>query len=470
MAALAPTSLIVAREWRALARDGRLRWLAAALLALLAAALVSGWIAAQRWQADADAATVQDRAAWLAQDARNPHSVAHFGQYAFKPAGALAFFDPGITATVGSGLWMEAHYQNTATLRPAEQGGGRLGGLPAAWLLQLGLPLLIVLAGYSAWAGEREAGTLRLQLVQGGRWWPLLAGKLAALALVAALLWLPLAAVLAIGAAQVSRALIVAAAYAAYALVWVALTLAVSAWVAQARTALALLLALWLATAMIVPRVASDVAERAHPSPAAQVFWADIRKAQSEGVDGHDAQDQRAKKLLQDTLDRYGVKTEAELPISFAGIALQASEEHGDKVFDRFFGQLWSSYAAQDGTRLAFSLLSPLPALQSLSQAAAGTDVSHHRHFAQAAEAHRRKLQQFLNEDFTKHAKGRDFDYRADASLWAQAPAWRYAPPRLAEAGSPLTLPAAVLGLWLVAALALSVAGARRLVHAGGAW
>ena len=111
-----------------------------------------------------------------------------------KPAGALAFFDPGISATVGSGVLMEAHKQNPAMLRAAEHGGGRLGGLPAAWLLQLGLPLLVVVAGYAIWAGERESGTLRLHLVQGGRWWPLLLGKALALVAVTAAIGLPLAA------------------------------------------------------------------------------------------------------------------------------------------------------------------------------------------------------------------------------------------------------------------------------------
>jgi ABC-2 type transport system permease protein len=467
MAAHGDWQLVLRKEWQGLARDGRLRVLALALLALLLAALASGWITAQRWQADVAAASGQDRAAWLAQDARNPHNAAHFGQMAFKPAGALSFFDPGISATVGRGVLMEAHNQNPATLRAVEEGSGRLGGLPAAWLLQLGLPLLVVVAGHGLWAGERESGTLRLQLVQGGRWWPLLLGKAAALSLVTLAMWLPLAlGMWALGGGL--RAALALLAYAGYAWVWVALTLAVSAWVAQARSALAVLLALWLMSALVLPRVVADIAERLHPSPSPTAFWADVRKAQRDGVDGHNPADARAKALLQDTLKRYGVDSEAALPISFTGIAMQAGEEYGNQVFDRYYGALWATYTAQDRVRLAASLLSPLPALQALSQAAAGTDWQHHRHFVDVAEAHRRALQRFLNDDFTAHARGQDFDYRADPALWAKAPAWHYDRPGLGASASPLLSVAAVLLLWAAVAAGLAVWAARRLVREGG--
>ena len=256
-----------------------------------------------RWQADVAAASAQDRAVWLAQGAHNPHNATHFGQVAFKPAGALAFFEPGISATVGSGVLMEAHNQNPATLRAAEHGGGRFGGSPAAWLLQLGLPLLVVVAGYAMWARERESGTLRLQLVQGGRWWPLLLGKAMALITVTAAIGLPLAGGMFWASGGGVRAALALLAYAAYALVWVGLTLAVSAWAAHARTALAML----LASTLVLPRVMANVAERAHPSPSAQVFWAEVREAQREGFNSHNAADARAKTMLQATLQRYGV-------------------------------------------------------------------------------------------------------------------------------------------------------------------
>jgi len=113
-------------------------------------------------------------------------------------------------------------------------------------------------------------------------------------------------------------------------------------------------------------------------------------------------------------------------------------------------------------------LLSPLPALQALSQAAAGTDWQHHRHFVDAAEAHRRALQRFLNDDFAANAKGSDFDYRADPALWSRAPAWHYDRPKLGAPASPVLPAASVLAMWLAVVTVMALVAARRLVREGG--
>jgi ABC-2 type transport system permease protein len=304
--------------------------------------------------------------------------------------------------------------------------------------------------------------------VQGAGWRALLLGKALALGALVLALWLPLALGLGLLAGGGARTALLALAYLAYALAWSGLTLAVSAWAAQARTALAVLLALWLGSVLVLPRVAADVAERLHPSPSPAAFWSEVRKAQREGIDGHAAPDAQAKALLQQTLDRYGVKDEADLPISFTGVAMQAGEEHGNRVFDRYYGQLWATYAAQDRVRLWAGLFSPLPALQVVSQGAAGTNWQHHRHFVDAAESHRRALQRFLNDDFTRKAKGLDFDYRADAALWAQAPEWHYHAPTLVDSRTPWALALAVLAAWTLVPAVLAVVAAQRLVREGG--
>ncbi len=118
--------------------------------------------------------------------------------------------------------------------------------------------------------------------------------------------------------------------------------------------------------------------------------------------------------------------------------------------------------------RLGASLLSPLPALQALSQAAAGTDWQHHRHFVDAAEAHRRALQRFLNDDFTASSMGSDFDYRADPALWSRAPAWHCDRAKLGAPASPVLPAAGVLALWMVVAAVMALVAVRRLVREGG--
>ena len=113
------------------------------------------------------------------------------------------------------------------------------------------------------------------------------------------------------------------------------------------------------------------------------------------------------------------------------------------------------------------ALLSPLPALQALSQAAAGSDWQQHRHFVNAAQAHRRAMQRFLHDDFITNAKGSAFDYRADPALWSQALAWHSDWPKLGASASPVVPAAGVLALWLAVVAVMALAVARRLVRQG---
>ena len=460
---------VVRREWQQVARDGRVLATAVLVALLMAAALVAGLAQSRQWQAETVAAAVTDTNIWNGQGAVNPHNAAHFGQYAFKPSGALAWFDPGVNDYLGRGLWMEAHYQNPASLRPAEEGTSliRFGTMSGAYVLQIGLPLLILLAGFGSFASERESGTLKLQLAAGASMPRIFFGKALALASLALLAWLPVSMALFYLTDDAWRAATAAFGYALYAFIWVGLTLGVSASVREAKAALALLLVIWLATLLVVPRMAVDVAEKIYPSPNPQTFWADVGEAQKSGIDGHGGKGEREKALLATTLAQYGVSREQDLPISFAGISLQAGEDFGNEVFDRYYGTLWAGYGAQDRVRAALGLISPLLPIQSLSQAAAGTDWRHHRHFADAAEAHRRQLQRFLNGDFTAQAKGRDFDYKADAALWSRAPRWQYERPQLATAQPALGWALGSLFLWALCAWSVAYRQIRVLLRGG---
>jgi ABC-2 type transport system permease protein len=446
----------VLRLWR---RDGRLLALLLLVGGWFAASLLIGSEAARAWQQEADAAAELDRSTWLGQGAGNPHSVAHFGQYAFKPAAALHWFDSGVTAALGVGVWMEAHYQNPATLRPIEDGEGEVLPRSAAALVQWGLPLLLIVAGAPLWAGERESGRLRLQWVQGARPSALLLGKATMLTLLAALMWVPLG-VLAM-LVDAGRGAWLTLAYVAYASLWVMLTLAASIRARSSRAALASLLGVWLLATVIAPRLVANAADQFAPLPSPEAFWSAVREAQSKGIDGHSSSDARRAELLQRTLAEYGVEREEDLPISFAGIAMLAGEEHANTVYDHHYAAFWQQLAAQDAWRIRLGMLSPLPALDQLSQWAAGSDWRHHRHFAESAEQHRRELQRFLNDDFARHAKGQDFDYQAGSDLWAAAPRWVYAPPTLDEVDAP-HVAWLVLAVWLLGVGALLMGGLRR--------
>src|SRR3546814_17343077 len=92
----------------------------------------------------------------LIRSKKNPHTAAHFGNYAYTPQGTLAFFDNGIGNYAGSVVWLEAHKTNFAQNRPAQDNGAvsRFGDLTPAMQTTVLLPPPNLMLGFSAFAGE----------------------------------------------------------------------------------------------------------------------------------------------------------------------------------------------------------------------------------------------------------------------------------------------------------------------------
>ena len=112
---------------------------AAIMILLLLTAMMAGYqkySAAVRIQQAAQGGSNEQ---WLDQGDKNPHSAAHYGNYAFKPAGPLSYFDNGISNFTGTAVFMEAHRQNFAIGRPASDQSSiaRFGDLSGAMILQL---------------------------------------------------------------------------------------------------------------------------------------------------------------------------------------------------------------------------------------------------------------------------------------------------------------------------------------------
>ena len=141
-----------------LSRDGRFRLTAALLVVLTVVAGLAGWQQVNALRAEAAAAATGERGRWLDQGNKNPHSAAHYGIYAFKEPRPLAVVDPGVQAYLGSAVYLEAHKQNEPLYRPAQDGTAlqRFGDLSPALVGQALLPLLVILLGFAAFAGERE--------------------------------------------------------------------------------------------------------------------------------------------------------------------------------------------------------------------------------------------------------------------------------------------------------------------------
>lgn len=106
---------IVINEWRLAMRSTKLiplfvTWLALAIVTLLTSLTDYSHVFYQH------AAETEQRL-WLEQGARNPHSAAHFGQYAYRPENIMAVIEPGLDTWIGTAIWMEGHYQNPAVQR-----------------------------------------------------------------------------------------------------------------------------------------------------------------------------------------------------------------------------------------------------------------------------------------------------------------------------------------------------------------
>jgi ABC-2 type transport system permease protein len=448
-------SALLLRDWREGARSGQLRWLFLGFALLALAALASGAVRVAQSETERVAAEQADAQTFLAQGARNPHAAAHFARYAVRPLGGMSLLDPGIQPFTGSAIWMEAHNQNPANARPAEDDGvtPRLGGLSPAWIALTLVPLLAIAFGYGAIAGEREAGTWPLLLLGARSPGQLLAAKAAGAALFAlgpALLFVLTSLGLAFWAGgrlfpdDGVRAAAWAFAVLGYGGVFLLLALGVSALASSARQALLVLLSAWLIMVFAVPRLGSTVADQLRPAPHGQAFASalkdEVRAAVQAARAGHGAD---------------GPKTVLSADgrvLSYQGLRLQQGEVIGDVVHDQRFAELYQQYRAQEQLRAWFGLLSPAVPFQALSASLAGADMAHQQDFQAQAEATRRTMVKMLNTDMITKAGDKGSAYVSDPALWQQIPSFRYAPPALASLPSRAAWDGLALLLWLGAA------------------
>lgn len=462
---------IIRKEFTESMRDGRVRTAAVALLLLLGGSLLYGVRQTRVLAAERETARQVTRSHWLSQAPKNPHTAAHYGIYAFKPRATLATLDDGVDPYVGVTTWLEAHKQNEFQFRPAQDATSaqRFGALTAATTLQLLVPLLIVLLGFSAFAGEREQGTLRQVLSLGVKPATLGAGKALGIAAALGVVLVPatiigVMAMAGIGAgSDLTRVSVLVACYLAYFVAWLGLTLTISAVSRTGRVALAGSLGIWMLVSVLAPRLMTDVVRSLHPTPSAAAFAQAMKTDLEGGVDGHGGAAERDQLFKAAVLKKYGVDSLSQLPVSFAGLSLEEGERHGNEVYDKHYAALWDTFAQQEKVREVSAVVSPVLAMRSLSMALAGTDVAQHLHFQSAAETYRRGLMTAMNGEITTKAKGTDFEYRADSSTWAKVPAFSYEAPTVGWVLQRHVPALSLLGIWAAGMVMLTWWSIRRM-------
>lgn len=461
---------IAKKEFRQTLRDGRFRLVAVLFILLTVLALFS---AVQRHQAlSAERTLAQQVVAeqWIDQGEKNPHSAAHYGQYAFRPAMPLAAFDPGVQAFEGVSIWLEAHKRNFAMGRPADDMSplARFGEISMGYILQVLLPLVILLIAYSSFASERESGTLRLVMATGVTGRQLSLGKFLGLAGSTLLLLLPIIALSfalllwSSGLTWVVHAALLCALYLWYAALMLGLILFVSAVSSTARGALLTVLVIWAAGNFVVPRVAADVGRLLSPTPSAASLLRSIEDDLAAGIDG-ETPAAKIEKRRQQLYKLYKVSADADLPINIQGVIFGIQDEISDVVYDRHFSALEAAIDQQIDVFELASIFSPRMAVMLISQEISGTSIGHQRKFANDAEAFRRELMKTLNRDIVLNSRTGDNAYRSSAALWREAGEYRFAPEpimaSIARCGAPLML----LTLWTLLTGGLLWGSSRRL-------
>lgn len=450
-----------------MSRDGRVRLACIIVVSLLLVALGAGWQqfrTERALRADARAAT---RIAWLTQTPKNPHSAAHYGIYVFKPTLPLSFVDRGVDSYVGVTAFLEAHRQNDFGARQSQDATSlaRFGEWTAAAILQILVPLLIVLFGFSAITGERESGTLRQLLCSGTSPRSIILGKASAMAVVLTTIAVPaavvgsLAMVLSSGSGTdiAIRTAGLALVYLAYFVLFTLMVLAVSARAASSRGALVGLLAFWAANTLLAPRVLADVSRATRPSPSTFAFNRELERDLASGAPAGDAvQTVRAK----------GDASEFR-QLNVRGLTLEAGERHGDEVFDRQYTALHENFARQNRLQAAGALLVPLAAVRALSMGLAGTDYEQHWDFAQAAERYRRMLVHRMNFTIAFDKTTPDGKpVTGDSLLWKTVAPFTYELPTAIAPLSRGMMPLVALLLWVLGAMAFAYGSATRITPA----
>jgi ABC-2 type transport system permease protein len=460
---------IARKEMLEMRKDGRFQAASAIILTLLFVALAIGWQQYTNINRQHEQARAQTREQWLTQGKKNPHSAAHYGVYAFKPKSPLSFVDRGADNYTGVAVWLEAHKQNEFKYKPARDANtlARFGDLTAASVLQLLIPLLIILMSFSAFAGEREQGTLRLLLSMGVPRDQLAIGKALGIAGGLGILLVPAAlvgsAALVLSSedggfmASLPRMGWMALSYLLYFTAFIGLSLTVSALAKSARLALVCLLGFWIFNGLAAPRIFSDLSRTIHRTPSSLEF----ARAMEEDLKKGETSEQMKQRILA----KYNVKTVEELPVNYAGISLSESERHGNEVYDRHFAQLWDQFEAQNRFQQQGALIAPLLAVRSLSMSLSGTDFAHFRDFSVAAEQYRRMFIQVMNDDIANAPKD-EKQHMGDEDLWKKVPPFAYSAPPVDKILADQRWSLVLLSAWAAAACIVTGWAATRRLRA----
>lgn len=397
------------KELTCLRRDGRLRVTAILFALLLVGAVALGVVENRAYEKQRQAASDVDRDLWMEQGEKDPHSAAHYGQYLFRPRSGLHWMDRGADDHLGTTTFLEAHHLGKAQNAPVESRpwAPPLVDLSPSNLVLVILPLLALILGHGVWNGERATGTLATTVAAGADPRKLLRGKVVSILVVTGGLTAVASVMGLVGllfqdvslSDGLARLGLLVAAYTASTVLYTLVGVLASAAIRSPARSLLAVLAFWAVTMVLAPRVMNSIANQLHPLPDKATIDVQIKEMRENGINGDDPRSERRARLRKEVLAEYGVENMKDLPINYAGIALQKGEEYDNAIFDRIEGRIEEVMARRDSVREWAYFLSPSAAARALSRLAAGSDHVHHEWFEARAEEYRRSYVKALNDD-----------------------------------------------------------------------
>ncbi|EDP97050.1 DUF3526 domain-containing protein [Kordia algicida OT-1] len=453
------------KETKELWRDGRVR---IAFIIVLLLTAIATFISTKHYQSINEQyleANTTEREIWDNQGEKNPHSAAHYGTYAFKPKYPLSLIDQGVDKYTGTSIFLEAHKRNEAQFVAAsdQTGLARFGDLTPDFILLFIIPLLLILVAYNSITKEKERGTLTLLNSQGAIGWKIVLGKWLAIFLpifiLAFLLFILTGILLSslpdFGVFSWSSLFTLFGTYMVYYAIFINLVLIISASVKKSGISLVLSLSVWILVCLVLPKVASNLAEYKYPYPTRQEFSENIAQDKKQGLDGHNPWSKAAKELEENTLKEYGVDSLSQLPFNYDAYRMQKGEEHEAEIYFKHYNYLKTQYGNQSSIYQKLAAISPYLPTRFLSMAIAKTDYNTHWDFSDAAENYRIESQKFLNDHFAKESKYGEWDFKADAEFWKKLPKFNYEPPSLSETIKTNTSSVVIMLIWLVGTFTL---------------
>jgi ABC-2 type transport system permease protein len=451
--------VIAKREIKNILRDKIFLLVATVLFGLLLTALFTSLVSVKKLNKERSEAQQMSREGWLTQPPKNPHSAAHYGNFAFRIKSPLSLFDNGLDTYTGTYLFLEPHKQNGDKFSQAEESTSllRFGELTPAMVLQSLLPLLVLFVCFGSISKEKENNTIKMLLTQGTSMRQVIIGKVIGnlivfAALLASFFIFSIAALslLKEHALDWGRLSLLFVTYLLYTGIWVSISVVVSAWSNTSRSSLLKLLAVWMLAIIIVPKVSANIGNIKYKTPSQFQFAQLINKDINEGIDGHNPYDERRDALLAATLKQYKVAKEEDLPVNFDAIAMIESEKYTTDVFRKRKTEIENIFKKQNQISELASFINPTQAMQYSSMALCGTDYNHYTDFQNQAEEYRLYFVNVMNEYMSTHTKSGDWDTKFGKETYQLTQPFTFRPASLSFAIKNQPLPFVALICWII--------------------